>query len=68
MWSDIIRSHGYYHSGIQAIRYLKVVHFCYLMQSHGHMPLKVALLVTTHHMTVRLCDPESVQYEATTKP
>ena len=37
------------------------------MQSHGHVPLKAALLVTTHHMTVRSCDPESVQYEATTK-
>ena len=37
------------------------------MHSHGHVPLKVTLLVTTHHMTVRSCDPESVQYEATTK-
>ena len=37
------------------------------MHSHGHVPLKVTLLITTHHMTVRSCDPESVQYEATTK-
>ena len=28
------------------------------------MSLKVALLVTTHHMTVESCDLESVQYEA----
>ena len=37
------------------------------MHSHGHVSLKVTLLITTHHMTVRSCDPESVQYEATTK-
>ena len=37
------------------------------MHSHGHVPLKVTLLITTHHMTVRSCDPESVQYACTTK-
>jgi hypothetical protein len=67
MQSDIIWSHGKYLSGIQATR-TKVVHFYYIMQSHSHMPLKVALLVTMHHMTVRSCDSESIQYEATTKP
>ena len=45
----------------------KVVRFCYLMQSYGHVPLKVTLLIMTHHMTVRSCDPESIQYAHTTK-
>ena len=45
----------------------KVVCFYNVMQSHGHMSLKVALLVITHHMTVKSCDPESIQHEATTK-
>ena len=46
----------------------KVVRFYYVMHSYGHVSLKVTLLITTHHMTVKSCDPESVQYEATTKP
>ena len=38
-----------------------------VIQSHGHVSLKVTLLIIMHHMMVRSCDPKSVQYEATIK-